>query len=213
MFKRIICLIFACTLLIGCEKEVPVPNEDVGNSTARIANAWRLGENIGKLPENTPFIEVTNTDFLECMPDAPFYISGFGAVAMDDLYAEDLSLVLNSAFNGNFNIVGIEWETSSNLSGTGESLTVTHLAENEPVNVVCNVYATDGNYVYLTTMEFEIYIDDTSNSNASSGGAADGQASWWQGVSLYLSSDLTADVFCGGGELAIAIIVPFKPDD
>ena len=245
MFKRIVCLLFICSL-IGCEKEIFLPekhtptvaakgggndNTDVGSDSTGDGGinsggstslgdigvpSDHLGSYVSEMHITIPIMNVTNMSSVPCMENIPFFIEGDaliqGSVTESEHYTANLSFNLNSAFTSiDFDVVAIEWEVNGNTN-FGQNLYINSLLEEEVVSVVCSVYTTDGYDVYLSVMEFDIYVVDNGigelpvNSN---GTAINYNYGWWEGVHLVFHGELRANGLCGSGEGTFAIIVPF----
>lgn len=172
-----------------------------------------LGAYVGNMNSNTQIMNITNLDNVPCMPEVPFFLSG-SATGSGGPYSATVLFELNSSFtNVDFDVLDIIWEANGSTS-SGEDLSLSGLAEEEVVSILCEVYTTDGNYIYRSDMEFDVFVyelvaDEPPLDINGTPVNIDVDIPYWVGTHLALGNGNVESGLCGSGEGTFAIIVPY----
>ena len=219
MINRIICLIFICAL-IGCEKETLVPSsidskietQESYNSMTLLTNPETntrisrqnayLGDWTGDLYDVNEYsnMGIQETRMISCYAELPFFIDG--SINSKTSESEiDLWLGLNDAFTGLKGVIDVSWKVNGVLYGSGQKIELSEIVEGELISITSDVYSTDGVYIYLSTLDFDLQVG-TKAANSQLIDFSD------SGLVLEVINGETVLSDCGLGGGAFTIIVP-----
>lgn len=227
MFKRIICLIFICSL-VGCEKETLVPTVDtqidkqqsydaIISSPKSEANQMpdfisnkmneqnsHLGNWTGDFYDLNEYsnIDIRESKTVSCYAEVPFFIDGMiNSTTLAESYI-DLWLGLNDVFIGLNGIVNIDWKVNGSFYLSDQKIKLSDVVEGELISITCDVYSTDGVYIYLSTIDFDLQVVGNDTSISESIDFSN------NGLTLQVINGETVLSDCGLGAGAFTIIVP-----